>query len=190
MQEFNVAQIVGAPEFGLFALEQLLFAAVQVMPQLKRLASDDDATSTPDRLALSRLETLDFRIHLPGGLAGRSVGASILIHFLSVQETPVQKRRHNNCLLGANYGGLFGLEHDLSRAAFAVAFGLQCLSSTGSAVHRFPCSALVRRLGFRLKGNPGGRLKPATARSLMAKSSESCSGSRASERPSQSRAVS
>ena len=65
MQEFNVPQIVGTPEFGLFAVEQLLFAAVQAVPRLTRLASDDDATSTPERIALPHQKTPNFRIHLP-----------------------------------------------------------------------------------------------------------------------------
>jgi len=51
MQKLDIPEIVGAPEPGPFSLEQLLFAAVQVWSQLTRLASDDDAASTPERIA-------------------------------------------------------------------------------------------------------------------------------------------
>jgi hypothetical protein len=39
MQELDIPQIVGAPEPGLFSLEQLLFAAVQVVSHLAGSAS-------------------------------------------------------------------------------------------------------------------------------------------------------
>jgi hypothetical protein len=57
MQELDIPQIVGAPELGLFSLEQLLFAAVQAVSHLTRSASDGDAASDPERIALPGQKT-------------------------------------------------------------------------------------------------------------------------------------